>query len=74
MFINRFAFKMYKGVSRPLQQLGSRRLFSCQNSCKLDSNINTQIKEMNDKIHDKIHGMFILQGFTYILSFLNFVI
>ena len=49
---------------RPLQQLGSRRLFSCQNNCKLDSDINTQIIKMKDKIE----GMFILQGFTYLLS------
>lgn len=49
---------------RPLQQLGSRRLLSCQNSCKLDSGINTRIEKMKDKIE----GMFILQGFTYLLS------
>ncbi len=49
---------------RPLQKLGSRRLFSCQNSCKLDSDINTRIEKMKDKIE----GMFILQGFTYLLS------
>ena len=49
---------------RPLQQLGGRRLFSCQNNCKLDSDINTRIVKMKDKIE----GMFILQGFTYLLS------
>jgi len=49
---------------RPLQQLGSRRLFSCQNSCKLDSDINTRIEKMKDNIE----GMILLQGFTYLLS------
>ena len=71
MFINRFAFKMYKDVRRPLQQLGSRRLFSCQNNCKLDiENMNAQIKIINDKLT----SVLILQSFTYIVSFVNLIL
>lgn len=54
---------------RPLQQIGTRRMFSCQNNCKLDIETNTQIKKMNDKIN----GMFLLQGFTYIISLVNLI-
>ena len=71
MFINRFAFKMYKDVRRPLQQIGSRRLFSCQNNCKLDNeNINAQIKIINGKLN----SVLILQSFTYIVSFVNLIL
>jgi len=71
MFINRFAFKMYKDVRRPLQQIGSLRLFSCQNNCKLDiENINAQIKIINDKLS----SVLILQSFTYIVSFVNLIL
>jgi hypothetical protein len=71
MFINRFAFKMYNDVRRPLQQLGSRRLFSCQNSCKHDiENMNAQIKIINDKLS----SVLILQSFTYLLSFANIIL
>lgn len=71
MFINRFAFKMYKDVRRPLQQLGSRRLFSCQNNCKLDiENMNAQIKIINDKLT----SVLILQSLTYIVSFVNLIL
>lgn len=62
---------MYKDVRRPLQQLGSRRLFSCQNNCKLDNeNINAQIKIINGKLN----SVLILQSFTYIVSFVNLIL
>jgi hypothetical protein len=71
MLINRFAFKMYKDVRRPLQQLASRRLFSCQNNCKLDiENMNAQ----NKIINDKLTSVLILQSFTYIVSFMNLIL
>lgn len=62
---------MYKDVRRPLQQIGSRRLFSCQNNCKLDNeNINAQIKIINGKLN----SVLILQSFTYIVSFVNLIL
>ena len=62
---------MYKDVRRPLQKISSRRLFSCQNNCKLDiENMNAQIKIINDKLT----SVLILQSFTYIVSFVNLIL
>lgn len=62
---------MYKDVRRPLQQIGSLRLFSCQNNCKLDIEI---LKAQNKIINDKLTSVLILQSFTYLISFANLIL
>ena len=62
---------MYNDVRRPLQQLGSRRLFSCQNNCKHDIEI---MNAQNKIINDKLTSVLILQSFTYFISFANLIL